>query len=233
MLCSPVASTTRVQPISRSANGSARLHRWSVSSPHDTGRPATRRWTISPAAGSAIALVQDLCRVVARRCRRCPRCARNESQRGDRGEGDEHAQGSGRTCCASSGGGLTPPSGQQASPEPLQGVHALVRRHSWGLYSSMRASSSSIMPGSAECSKASLWGDILREFREHAAAEFYWVFLVHRDARHSSDRVAAQCRELVDDIEGAPVRRTALASTSTLTRPGATTGHDGSVAICC
>jgi hypothetical protein len=50
-----------------------------------------------------------------------------------------------------------------------------------------------------------LWRHVLREFREHATAEFHWVFLVHRNARHASYGVALECREPVNDLECALV----------------------------
>ena len=40
---------------------------------------------------------------------------------------------------------------------------------------------------------------ILRQFGEHTGAQRDRVLLVHRDARHARDRVAAQCREPIND----------------------------------
>jgi hypothetical protein len=49
--------------------------------------------------------------------------------------------------------------------------------------------------------RLALWR-ILRHFGEHTGAQLDRVLLVHRDARHARDRVAARCRELINDIAG-------------------------------
>jgi hypothetical protein len=58
-----------------------------------------------------------------------------------------------------------------------------------------------------EWSIALRFGATYCQFGEHAGAQLYRVFLVHRNTRHAYDRVAALGRELIDDAEGALVQR--------------------------